>query len=428
MEQEMGGDADGFSEPAVDEGPDDFEEPWKDGADDAEAPPLPDLDGGPDGELGAPPPLPPGIGGDADGQSVIGGPPPPVVDLGGSSPPPPPPVPGVDLGDDQSVMGFGQPGSGAQPATTPTPAGGVDGADTTTPPPGEPTGEQGGPPPIPEGLESTGGSTSVIPSGQPGSGDEVATTTPTPAGGMEGSDTTTPPPGEPTGEQGEPPPVPEGLESTGDGNQSVIPAGQPGAAGETEPASLSNEAATQLLSGLLPGMHPEAVEVAIMGAADDGTIDVQEIITLLHAHGYETADEPATSIADVAASGECVLVGSVDGTLVPLTVDSVEADAGLLVCLDPEGSAFEARIEDVDRAWRSSGAPLLRSTGEAGASTSAAGVGDAGTAPHLESVPARAVTDADGSRLAGALAAGGAAFVPVALGGGILARRLGRRR
>jgi hypothetical protein len=379
MEEDMGIDGDDIvPEPAIDDVGD---EPWA-SADDAEleiAPPeLSGFEGGPDGELGEAPPLPPGIDPTGGGQSVIGGPPAPVVDLG-------------DGGD----------------AAGPRGPGGMEGADFTTPPP------------VPDGLDSAGdsGSHSVIGSGQPGS--DTSTDGPRGPGGMEGADFTTPPPSGVTGEQGNPPPVPDGLDSAGDtGSHSVMGSGQPGS--EPAPATLSNEAATQLLSGLLPGMLAEDVEVAIMGAADDGTIDVKEIINLLHAHGYEPASEPATSVTEVVASSDHVqLVGSVDGALVPLTVDSVDTDRGMLVCTDPGGSAFEARVEDVDRAWRSSGTPLLRNAG-------AAPSGD--TTPVLTSTPAVAVTGEEASGLAGALGVGAAAFIPVALGGGVLARRLARRR
>ena len=334
-----------------------------------------------------PPPLPAGIDPTGGGQSVIGGPPAPEVDLSGG-------------------------------ASAPLP-GGMEGADLTTVPPGEPTGVQGDPPPLPIGIDGRGD-----PAGQSVIGrsptDPLDTGAPRP-GGMEGADLTTEPPGEPTGVQGDPPPLPEGIDATG-GGQSVV-GDQPGFFRDA-PAPLSSEAASQLLSGLLPNMLAEDVEVAVAGAADDGTVDVNEVIDLLRAHGFQsTADAPA-SVSDVASTNANVhLLGHVDGTLVPLTVDGVDAERGLLRCLDPSGSTFDARVEDVDRAWRGAGGALLRM------SDAPPAVPPTPTeVPTLHATPAVAVDSGDGTGLAAPMGAGAAVFLPVALGGGILARRLAHRR
>lgn len=352
--------------------------------------------GEPTGELGDAPPVPAGAGGGGDGgQSVIGGPPAPVIDLGGTGP------------------------EGAADA-------GATGDDGTAPPP------------LPAGIDPTGGGQSPF-GAQPGLGAPADTTGSTVDTGPDdsgtphaGGDAAPEPPGTPTGVQGDPPPVPDDLDPTG-GGQSPFD-GQPGL-GETAatPATLSSDAATQLLTGMIPGMAPEAVEVAVLGAADDGQIDVGEVINLLHAHGTEAELTTGTSVAELLSGAETVhLVGTIDGAPVPLVVEHVDHPSGMLICRDGSGAQFEGRVEDIDRVWKASGAPVISVQSSpspgAGAPSLAAPAGEAPPAvAPLDTLPTSASDSGEGGGLGGALAIGAVAMIPVAIGGGILARRLTRR-
>lgn len=368
--------------------------------------------GAPTGELGDAPPIPGGAGGDGAGQSVIGGPPAPVVDLGGGEdadrPVAPPVPPGIDPnGGGQSPVG-NQPGFGA-----------VDGA-------GDQPGDGAAPPP-----HLTGDTTTAPPDGGV---DEVPLliTPDEPPMPPVGGDTTTEPPGDPTGVQGDPPPVPPTDDNAG-GGQSPFGA-QPGLGGldVAEPATLSSEAATQLLAGMVPGMAPEAIEVAVLGAIDDdGKIDVTEIVDLLHAHGAEPHLTTGTTVEELVGGAESVqLIANIDGAAVPLTVDHVDAPSGMLVCRDGGGAQFEGRIEDIDRAWKASGAPVISvpsaAPGAGAPEPPAAGGVEPPPAPPLDALPAAATAES-GSGGISALGLGAAALVPVAIGGGIFARRLARR-